>query len=532
MPSLSDLLRPIPGPNPSGQDTRYTGVYDQIKEARREDPDLPQGHWAHERKTADWCAVANLCTDALVNKTKDLQVASWLTEALVHQYGFPGLSDGLNLLRGLVDQFWTTVYPRSEEDELDFRAGPLEWVGSRLDVAVKNVPLTPTGLDWFGWAACKPELPTEGVGTVGQIARHYRARVNELDSCLAALGELEAICEARFGDMAPRFDGLRTSLQTVKLTLEPMIAKMAEPFEPDAALAAATSDIGGIATPTQWTNSEFPLDRVHFTVTAPSPINPASSVIVTLWVHLESQRAAVMDRACQQNRARDLVGIMSVSKGPVRVARGAILTVRLEVTGTRIKDPEDSVLWDSEIGCANFVVMLPTNPKKQTLPGKALIYLNGVQVAKVQFVLQFGKAPRDRTVPTIETRVRKAFASYASADRDEVLGRLQGIRKAAPCLDIFFDVLTLRSGQSWRDEIERLIGASDVFYLFWSLNASHSVWVEQEWRAALRTGREDFIDPVPLQSPEEAPPPPELASLHFNDWILAFQRRKLCESTA
>src|ERR1700721_185545 len=81
MLSLSDLLRPIPGPNPSGKDTRYT-VYDRIKEARREEPDLPLGVWQHERKTANWQTVANLCTDALINKPKDLQVASWLTEAL------------------------------------------------------------------------------------------------------------------------------------------------------------------------------------------------------------------------------------------------------------------------------------------------------------------------------------------------------------------------------------------------------------------------------------------------------------------
>ena len=158
--------------------------------------------------------------------------------------------------------------------------------------------------------------------------------------------------------------------------------------------------------------------------------------------------------------------------------------------------------------------------------------MNGVQIAKVQFVLETGTAPDGPSVPTTENRVRKAFASYASADRDEVLGRLQGIRKAAPYLDIFFDVLTLRSGQKSVEETETMIPASDVFYLFWSLNARSSVWVEREWRIALHTGRHDFIDPVPLQPPEDAPPPPELAGLHFNDWMLAFQRRRLCQAAS
>jgi type VI secretion system protein ImpA len=66
--SLSDLLRPIL----SGEDTRYTGLYDQIREARREDPDLPLRDWQRKRKTADWSAVANLCADALINQTKEL----------------------------------------------------------------------------------------------------------------------------------------------------------------------------------------------------------------------------------------------------------------------------------------------------------------------------------------------------------------------------------------------------------------------------------------------------------------------------
>lgn len=229
---------------------------------------------------------------------------------------------------------------------------------------------------------------------------------------------------------------------------------------------------------------------------------------------------------------RRAAGIHSFSKGPVQIVRGVVLSVRLEVRGAHVQDSEDSVLWDGEIGSASFVVTLPAHPLKQTLPGRATIYLSGVRVAKVEFILEVGRVSADRTVsPSETTRVRKAFASYASPDRDEVLGRLQGIRKAAPYIDIFFDALTLRSGQSWEDEIEKLILGSDVFYLFWSLNARNSTRVEQEWRTALQTNRQDFIDPVPLQSPEEAPPPPELAGLHFNDWMLAFRRHKVSQST-
>jgi hypothetical protein len=48
--------------------------------------------------------------------------------------------------------------------------------------------------------------------------------------------------------------------------------------------------------------------------------------------------------------------------------------------------------------------------------------------------------------------------------------------------------------------------------------------VEKEWRCALEARGIDFIDPVPLESPDIAPPPIELVELHFNDWELAYQR--------
>jgi hypothetical protein len=44
--------------------------------------------------------------------------------------------------------------------------------------------------------------------------------------------------------------------------------------------------------------------------------------------------------------------------------------------------------------------------------------------------------------------------------------------------------------------------------------------VEAEWRTALSAHGLAGIDPVPLESQAEAPPPPELAALHFHDWTL------------
>ena len=38
---MEELLAPIPGDNPSGVELRYEPLFDQIKEARRDETDLP-----------------------------------------------------------------------------------------------------------------------------------------------------------------------------------------------------------------------------------------------------------------------------------------------------------------------------------------------------------------------------------------------------------------------------------------------------------------------------------------------------------
>ena len=149
MPLRDDLLNPIPGENPSGESLRYAPVFDKIKEARRADDDAPQGEWQFERKTADYPLVIKLAGEALATKSKDLQVAAWLTEAILRKEGFPGLKAGLELIKGLIENFWDTLYPELDDGDAEMRAAPLEWLGTRMESALRSVPLTRKGANWF-----------------------------------------------------------------------------------------------------------------------------------------------------------------------------------------------------------------------------------------------------------------------------------------------------------------------------------------------------------------------------------------------
>lgn len=130
---LSSLLKPISNDSPCGESLRYSEIYDQIREARREDDDsLPQGVWKTNIKKADWDQVDRLCQEALKHRSKDLQIAAWLTEAWLYLEGIGGMVRGLELILGLTQNFWKGIHPQINNAGYELRLVPYEWINTRL----------------------------------------------------------------------------------------------------------------------------------------------------------------------------------------------------------------------------------------------------------------------------------------------------------------------------------------------------------------------------------------------------------------
>lgn len=140
--NLDLLLQDIPGPAPQGTDLKYSPEYDQIKEASREDLDLPQGVWVQDLKSANWSEVEKICLDILQTKSKDLQVASWLIEAWISLYNMPGLKQGFNVLLQLSQKYWDTAFPALDPQDLDFRTAPYNWINEKLSIRFNKIEVT------------------------------------------------------------------------------------------------------------------------------------------------------------------------------------------------------------------------------------------------------------------------------------------------------------------------------------------------------------------------------------------------------
>jgi type VI secretion system protein ImpA len=149
-----DLLTPVAGENPSGTNLYYDQIFEQIKEARREDSDdLPEGDWERAaKKKADFRQVIKLAGDALVKRTKDLRLAGWLMEAYLRTEGIAVLVPSIEFLHSLQEIFWDTIYPIPEDDgDLELRAVSVETAAKLINAAARKIPFTRSGLTYEGY---------------------------------------------------------------------------------------------------------------------------------------------------------------------------------------------------------------------------------------------------------------------------------------------------------------------------------------------------------------------------------------------
>lgn len=249
---IEALLQPVSAEAPSGADIRYHPVTDQIREARRQEDSVAQGVWKRDVKMAEYPRVVKLAREALTKNAKDLQIAAWLTEALLHQEGFAGLLQGLELLQRLIENFWDTVHPAMDEDgDLELRATPLRWVATQLEPAVRSAPLTSAGHNWYQYKESRG-IPSEDDARMDPAKQQRRQEAldegalppedfekgfqstppefsqkihADLGALLERVALISALCDEKFGDASPDFGPLRNTLEEVQVTARMLLAK-------------------------------------------------------------------------------------------------------------------------------------------------------------------------------------------------------------------------------------------------------------------------------------------------------------------
>lgn len=241
---LERLLDPISPERPSGESLRYEGTYDRIREARREDdPRMSRGIYESEPKRADWPVVESLAAEALSTRTKDLQLAAWLTEAWMHLYGLAGAREGLRLMAELCARFWEGLHPELEGEDCEARVSPVVWVNEKLPLKIKLLAVSSpeagevpaySYADWESAAhlenlskkdpkalqnaeARGQVTPTKFHSSVMLTERGFYAELYEdAASALGACGALEGVLAELCGPAAPTLARFREAVEGVR----------------------------------------------------------------------------------------------------------------------------------------------------------------------------------------------------------------------------------------------------------------------------------------------------------------------------
>jgi type VI secretion system protein ImpA len=130
---LAALLAPISEEAPAGSDLRtdyspdsiYYRLRDARAEARAAERAVEGGELPDSGPPPQWRAINELGYEAIATRSKDLEIAAWLTEALLRSDGLAGFTAGVRLMTGLVETFWDDLFPVPDEDGIATRVAPL-----------------------------------------------------------------------------------------------------------------------------------------------------------------------------------------------------------------------------------------------------------------------------------------------------------------------------------------------------------------------------------------------------------------------
>lgn len=265
---VARLVAPISDESPVGTDLRHdsspTSVYYQVKDARSQARNLERAAEMSgdtDSPPADWRPVLRVAPDVLADKSKDLEIAAYLIEALARTNGFAGLRDGFRVARGLVEQYGDDLFPLPDEDGLETRVAPLtglngEDVDGTLVHPILNIPLTqPSSSEPLAAAQYQqareleratPEARerrmAQGAASlqqfdtaVAETSREFFANLlDDIDACRAEFDGLNAALDDKYGEFAPPSSNLRGALEKCRETLLAIARDKLPADEPDA----------------------------------------------------------------------------------------------------------------------------------------------------------------------------------------------------------------------------------------------------------------------------------------------------------
>lgn len=116
--STEELLSPLSDSQPAGPNLEYDPGFVALERAAQGKPEQRMGDAVVAGEPPDWAFVSERCQE-LLERTRDLRLGVHFTRARLHLNGYPGFSEGLALIVGMLRSFWPSVHPELDREDGD-----------------------------------------------------------------------------------------------------------------------------------------------------------------------------------------------------------------------------------------------------------------------------------------------------------------------------------------------------------------------------------------------------------------------------
>lgn len=259
MADIEALLAETGDSPPCGPALEYDPRFMALESAARVKPEQQIGDTIIPAEQPDWGAVAQEARQ-LFTRTKDLRLAILLIRALTRTDNLAGLRDGLALLHGLLDRYWTSVHPVPDPDDpddlimrlnalaplidadavlADVRGALLVVSGPHGRISVRDILVTTGRLP----AADGEVVPSQPQidSAIAHAAENDPRQIDAVRECAALTGAIHALLIDKVGsDRAP-------DLRALSNLLKPAVQACAATAAGSATDGAAEADSGSLA---------------------------------------------------------------------------------------------------------------------------------------------------------------------------------------------------------------------------------------------------------------------------------------------
>jgi type VI secretion system protein ImpA len=113
---VEKLLQPVSAEMPCGPDLSYDPSFDQLENLLKGKPEVEIGTVQKPAEPPEWNELYKQSLEFLT-KSKHLRIAVMFCGSLLKTKGLVGFRDGLQLIRGLLEQYWAPLYPQLDPED-------------------------------------------------------------------------------------------------------------------------------------------------------------------------------------------------------------------------------------------------------------------------------------------------------------------------------------------------------------------------------------------------------------------------------